>query len=475
MALLKVFRAQIKALDMIQTKLQPFWPIIAMTALFLTAVFFRPLLPIDETRYMTVAWEMWLRGDWFGPLTLNFEPYHHKPPLLFWLINDTWSIFGVSRWAGLLPVVFAATGCVYFTQIFAQELFKAEKLEFKTLPFLMTGSVPFLIYSTLVMFDVTLTLFVLLALLALIAFANDRRPVFILGMALAMGLGVLTKGPVAWLYVIFPVLFAPFWLDGHKKWLSWYGGCGLAFILSTIPVLLWLIPVLKASNPDFAFSLIWEQTAGRISGNMENAHTRPVYFYLPLLPVLFLPWAFFPSFWTGLGSVKNSFKTNPALRFLACWIIPVVLGFSFIGGKQPHYLVPLLPGVLIFIAYTMSMKPARIRAVSVAMVALIITGQIAASQTIFKKYDLQPIADYVSQHENKDCAFVRKYQGELTFLGRLHHHMDDRTFENIEEWFHSHPNGIAVIRYHKPTEVNDFNMVMSIPYRGKNIGIFEKP
>lgn len=121
------------------------------------------------------------------------------------------------------------------------------------------------------------------------------------------------------------------------------------------------------------------------------------------------------------------------------------------------------------------MKPARIRAVSVAMVALIITGQIAASQTIFKKYDLQPIADYVSQHENKDCAFVRKYQGELTFLGRLHHHMDDRTFENIEEWFHSHPNGIAVIRYHKPTEVNDFNMVMSIPYRGKNIGIFEKP
>ena len=47
---------------------------------------YRPVLPIDETRYLSVAWEMWLRGDFLVP-HLNGEPYSHKPPLLFWLMN----------------------------------------------------------------------------------------------------------------------------------------------------------------------------------------------------------------------------------------------------------------------------------------------------------------------------------------------------------------------------------------------------
>jgi 4-amino-4-deoxy-L-arabinose transferase-like glycosyltransferase len=27
----------------------------------------RPLLPVDETRYLSVAWEMWLGGNWLVP------------------------------------------------------------------------------------------------------------------------------------------------------------------------------------------------------------------------------------------------------------------------------------------------------------------------------------------------------------------------------------------------------------------------
>ena len=44
----------------------------------------RPLMPIDETRYVSVAWEMWTRGDFLVPY-LNGEAYSHKPPLLFWM------------------------------------------------------------------------------------------------------------------------------------------------------------------------------------------------------------------------------------------------------------------------------------------------------------------------------------------------------------------------------------------------------
>ena len=59
------------------------------------------LIPLDETRYASVAWEMWSRQDYLVPY-LNGVPYHHKPPLLFWLYDLGWSLFGVSEWWLLL-------------------------------------------------------------------------------------------------------------------------------------------------------------------------------------------------------------------------------------------------------------------------------------------------------------------------------------------------------------------------------------
>ena len=54
----------------------------ALALVCIAGVLLRPLAPIDETRYLAVAWEMWLSGDYFVP-TRNFELYTHKPPLLF--------------------------------------------------------------------------------------------------------------------------------------------------------------------------------------------------------------------------------------------------------------------------------------------------------------------------------------------------------------------------------------------------------
>jgi hypothetical protein len=55
----------------------------------IACIWLRPLWPVDETRYASVAWEMWLRGDFLVPY-INGEPYSHKPPLLFWLIHAGW-------------------------------------------------------------------------------------------------------------------------------------------------------------------------------------------------------------------------------------------------------------------------------------------------------------------------------------------------------------------------------------------------
>ena len=68
-----------------------------------------PVLPVDETRYLSVTWEMWQSGQWWLPL-INGEPYAHKPPLLFWLVALAWRLLGVSDPVSLLVVPLLGLG-----------------------------------------------------------------------------------------------------------------------------------------------------------------------------------------------------------------------------------------------------------------------------------------------------------------------------------------------------------------------------
>lgn len=446
------------------------WPCAAILALYIAAILFRPLLPIDETRYMTVAWEMRLNEGWLSPLTMNFEPYSHKPPMLFWLINLFWSVFGTSRWAGLIPPVFSSLAVVFLTMKLGRKLILAFDPLKTTLLFL--GSVPFIIYSTLVLFDLTLTVFVLASFLAHLNYAEKRQFRYMVIMGLFMGFGVLTKGPVTYLYILFPAILAPFWHPNFTKPISWYGDIFASIVISILPVCLWLFPVLLQSDNHFAFWLVWEQTAGRVTGNFNDAHVRPFYFYLPLVPLMFAPWVFFPSFWRGLKKIDQS---SMAIRFLACWLIPVFLSFSFISGKQPHYLVPLLPGTIILISIAMKELPhVRLKQTVFTLIALVIIGQGIASVTVFRQYDLRPVAAYAQDRQDHKWAFVRNYHGEIGFLAKLREPVTDLELHDLPAWFLENPNGEAIIRYKYEDEIQGFQKIMSVPYRGKNLGIFEQ-
>jgi hypothetical protein len=92
-----------------------------LASLALVAAATRPLLPIDETRYAAVAWEMWLRGDWLVP-HLNGRPYGEKGPLTFWLVHAGWAAFGVSQWWLRLVPALCAGGSLAATALLARLL-----------------------------------------------------------------------------------------------------------------------------------------------------------------------------------------------------------------------------------------------------------------------------------------------------------------------------------------------------------------
>lgn len=449
-------------------KLSPYLPLVFLV-LYATAVFFRPLLPIDETRYLTASWEMLLRHDWLAPLTVNFQPYHQKPPLLFWLINLSWSVFGVSRWAAMIPVVLASLASVYLTSALCRRLQPALA---RRAWLVLLGMFGFLLYSTAILFDFTLTVFVVSALLSVLAYARERRVRYVLLLGLLLGLGVLTKGPVAYLYAIFPIVLGPYWIDRNRNWKSWYFGALGALAVSLIPVLAWLVPVLKASSSEFGYWLVWEQTAGRVTGSYAASHDRSFHFFLVVLPVICLPWLAFPRFWRRLGDLKRHFAHDASLRFLLTWFVPTFIAFSLIGGKQPHYMVPLLPGVAILTAYLLRDLSVRALQITVAsMLVFFIGGHAVLSKTIRHFYDIGPIAGYVTEHRDRDWAYVGRYHGEVNFLARMEKPLEELRPGELDAWFDIHPGGLAITRYFRDEDLAGYHILFSTRYRNRELAV----
>jgi 4-amino-4-deoxy-L-arabinose transferase-like glycosyltransferase len=88
--------------------------VVLWAAVVLGGLLTRPAWPIDETRYLAVAWEMWNHGEFLVP-HLNGAPYSDKPPLLFWLIEAGWRVFGVHEWWGRVAPSTESYSCPHTT------------------------------------------------------------------------------------------------------------------------------------------------------------------------------------------------------------------------------------------------------------------------------------------------------------------------------------------------------------------------
>jgi 4-amino-4-deoxy-L-arabinose transferase-like glycosyltransferase len=333
--------------------------------LMLGLVLARPLLPIDETRYLAVAWEMRLSGDLFH-LTRNFASYSHKPPLLFWIVNLVWGITGVSELAGRLVGPAFAVAAVAGTGALAHRLWPDDRALALRAMLVMATLPVFAVYGSATMFDALLTVIVL-GLVAVVwtigqgRFAGTDRGWWLLGCLL--GLGVLAKGPVVLVHVV-PVFAAlPLWAAAPPAPREALRGAGIALLVGLGIVLLWLVPALVTGDAAFRHELLWTQTAGRVAGDL--GHGRPVWFLLALLPVVLFPWGWSWRLWRQLPA---AWRADPAARFCIVWAGAALALFSVIGGKQMHYLLPELPAFALLVARVLRPMDADRRGGSAAIV-----------------------------------------------------------------------------------------------------------
>ena len=307
----------------------------------------RPLMPIDETRYVSVAWEMWTRGDFLVPY-LNGETYSHKPPLLFWLMQLSWSLFGVNEWTARLISPLFALGSTLLSGMVAKRLWPQRPSIARHTPFILLGFSFWLIYSTLTMFDMLLAFFVLLAIYSIITLAQTAtwRSLFLLGVAI--GGGVLSKGPVVLLQILPVALLAPWWLQNKPdtcRWRSWYVKLVVAIFIGAAIALAWAIPAGISGGENYRNAIFFGQTSGRLVESF--AHKLPFWWYLVRLPLLLLPWLLFKPFWQGVRQLSFN---DDGVRFCIAWALPVFIAFSLVSGKRIHYLLPLMPALALLLA-----------------------------------------------------------------------------------------------------------------------------
>lgn len=315
-----------------------------LLAYCLAQLFLRHAFPFDETRYLAVAWEMWLRDDFLVPY-VNGMPYSHKPPLLFWLMQAGWWLFGVSEWwPRLIPCLFALASLVLVRRL-ALLLWPGKDGPAQLAPLVLLSLPLWLFFSGLLLFDLVLVAFVLVSVYGAVLSLEDQQRGWAY-LVFGLALGLLTKGPVMLLDSLPVILLAPFWYPQTKRrWGRWYAGVLAASLAGSLLALAWAVPAALSGGEEYARMIGWHQTADRLGKGYM--HARPWWWYLPLLIPLLFPWLFHPGLWQGL---KRPLLDDNGVRFCLAWLMPVFLLLSLIGGKKVHYLVPLLPPAALLIS-----------------------------------------------------------------------------------------------------------------------------
>ncbi len=331
----------------------PVWAICWLIAVA-AAVTLRPPLPVDETRYLSVAWEMWLRGDFLVP-HLNGEPYHHKPPLLFWLMTAGWSVFGVNDWWPRLVAPLFALVAMWWTGRLANLIWPGEATAARLAPTILAGCAFWTVFQTLTMFDMMLATCAIAGIGGVVSAWRTGALGGWLVTGVAIGIGVLAKGPAILLHILPVALLAPWWgraLPGGPdrplvSWKAWYIRLSLSVLFGAAIALAWAIPAGIRGGEEYRNMIFWGQSAGRIVESFD--HARPFWWYAMLLAPLLLPWLVWPRLWRA-ARVSGVFRYG-GLRLLVAWVAPAFVTFSLISGKQLHYLLPEFPAFALLFAH----------------------------------------------------------------------------------------------------------------------------
>lgn len=331
-----------------------------------------PLIDRDEPRFAEAAREMRQGGDYVVPY-FNHLYRFDKPPLTYWAQIAAYDVFGENDFAARLPSVLAAALTVLAIFGFATRLYGRGAAWAASLIF-MTCVQTFM-HSKGAVADMIMVLFFTIAMWAgaeLLAIPEREKAGGDLSLSgiripksqliawwlvfyVALALGFLAKGPVAWLPLGAVGLFAAIRKPGGVA-KRFRFELGLLLMLALVGA--WGIPALIRTDGQFFWVGIGKHVVGRSLTTMEGHGGKGWLSFVAMLPFFFVTvfLSFFP--WSLrlpwlVGRLKRALRGGslPDAQFFLLAGVGVVFGvFTLVRTKLPHYTLPAFPLMAIVLA-----------------------------------------------------------------------------------------------------------------------------
>lgn len=330
---------------------------LAALLLFAFALFFYrlgsyPLFDMDEPRYAEAAREMIESHNWITP-HFNYELRFDKPVMFYWLIALAYKAFGLSEFSARFFSAFAATLCLLMLYVFGKRWISAR---FGFFSALMLGTCLMMIaIGRMSITDMTLSCFMTATTLCLFM-AAESNPRWWLAAGFCSGLALLTKGPVGLVVPGAVLTLYALSVQDFKRMLinRWLAAGVLIALLVAVP---WYVMAYQENGKIFINALLFHNVT-RFSDTVSG-HYQPVYFYVIVLLVGFLPWtAWLPAAIKRfsermshhrelLAAPDKSYRLS---LFAAIWIVFVFCFFTISHTKLLTYILPLFPALALFTA-----------------------------------------------------------------------------------------------------------------------------
>ena len=293
-----------------------------------------PLLSYNEARRAIPVSNMFTTGDWLLP-RLNGELYLTKPPLLYWMGAMFSHLLGTANeWAVRLPSAFAATAIAVATYRFALRHFGAWPALFAVQVLIANSG--FATYARRAQLETLLTALCFCALLAALQYTRaDGRRLWLWLSYFLLGAAILTKGPIALLFVTLPLLADALYQRQPRQWQALRDPLGWAICLAVGSS--WFLAVTWQMGFEIWNSILQKDIVSKVSGSGGD----PFYMYLVWLLTDFFPWSLL-ILAAPLATLRRWKAHPPTVAILLAVAVPLLL-YSAFSSKHAKYLLPIYP------------------------------------------------------------------------------------------------------------------------------------
>lgn len=281
----------------------------------------------DEINFAESAREMILSGDYLR-VQINYEPFWEKPPLFFWLQVLSMKVFGINEFAARFPNALVGIATLVILYHIGNKLFNRKFGLIWVAAYVGTFLPHFYFKSGII--DPLFNLFIFSGIYFLYqSFSLESTKKAILA-GVCIGLGLLTKGPVALLVsglvaVLYLVLRWEFTIKNILK-------LAVFTLFSVLTASVWFGVETWAHGPWFLQTFIEYNI--RLFNTEDSGHGQPVFYH----PLVLLIGCFPTSVLCLKMLVRNKHIAENGFAFimqLLFWVVLII--FSIVKTKIIHY------------------------------------------------------------------------------------------------------------------------------------------